>query len=437
MRIPYQLTGAVAQERATSLTSHMQAMSALDSARTLAWHLSTSLLYFPTWLILAGIWKSLLFTQTSVGLLILIHLITGFGLASTSLFISVPFSKSPQLAAVIATGLSIAVGVAPMMLYDIGTFIPGVLSFFPSMFYLFSLKALSGFEIEGRAPKLSEPDPNHGLALQPMIIGALIGVFVWPCLAIYCERIKYRISNPSNSGLFTKKIIVADTLQPGIALSLRNVRKVYNTSAFRRKSKDVVAIANLTLDVPSYGMFVLLGPNGAGKSTTLSVIGGLERASSGSVVYEGNASRPTHGMLGIVPQKNVLSRTILLADSTRLECNIRTRALNSCFVIATCSPRCMLRQAHFREVRSGSFSLQLALLAARKFSSSMNTLTKYRGERTILFTTHFLDEADFLADQIAVLAAPGKLIVADTPVRLKSTMGEGYSVAIKFTTNIQ
>jgi len=42
-----------------------------------------------------------------------------------------------------------------------------------------------------------------------------------------------------------------------------------------------------------------------------------------------------------------------------------------------------------------------------------------------------LDEADFLADRIAVLAAPGKLIAADTPVALKSSMGEGYAITVK------
>ena len=45
----------------------------------------------------------------------------------------------------------------------------------------------------------------------------------------------------------------------------------------------------------------------------------------------------------------------------------------------------------------------------------------------------FLDEADLLADNIAVLAAPGKLVANGTPVTLKTSLGEGYSVQVKFS----
>jgi ABC-type multidrug transport system ATPase subunit len=60
------------------------------------------------------------------------------------------------------------------------------------------------------------------------------------------------------------------------------------------------------------------------------------------------------------------------------------------------------------------------------------TLTSVRLDRTIVFTTHFLDEADLLADNIAILAAPGKLVAEGTPVALKSNLGQGYSVQVIF-----
>jgi ATP-binding cassette subfamily A (ABC1) protein 3 len=49
----------------------------------------------------------------------------------------------------------------------------------------------------------------------------------------------------------------------------------------------------------------------------------------------------------------------------------------------------------------------------------------------------FLDEADLLGDQIAVLAAPGKLVAQGTPVALKSTLGEGYALRISFAPTLQ
>lgn len=77
------------------------------------------------------------------------------------------------------------------------------------------------------------------------------------------------------------------------------------------------------------------------------------------------------------------------------------------------------------------------------------TLSSVRYERTVIFTTHvgfssrpkccaaanvyqFLDEADLLADNIAILAAPGKLVAQGSPVALKSTFGEGYTVQVSF-----
>ena len=50
---------------------------------------------------------------------------------------------------------------------------------------------------------------------------------------------------------------------PGVAISVRNLHKGYHTSVFKRKSKYVTAIEELTLDVPKGGIFVLLGPNGS------------------------------------------------------------------------------------------------------------------------------------------------------------------------------
>ena len=49
----------------------------------------------------------------------------------------------------------------------------------------------------------------------------------------------------------------------------------------------------------------------------------------------------------------------------------------------------------------------------------------------------FLDEADLLADTIAVLAAPGKLVAHGTPVSLKSSLGEGYTVNVSFNVHPQ
>ncbi|KAF8497976.1 hypothetical protein BU17DRAFT_103158 [Hysterangium stoloniferum] len=60
-----------------------------------------------------------------------------------------------------------------------------------------------------------------------------------------------------------------------------------------------------------------------------------------------------------------------------------------------------------------------------------------KNERTIVFTTHFLDEADLLADHIAILAAPGKLVAEGSPVALKSQLARGYTLRVSFDEKAQ
>ena len=108
-----------------------------------------------------------------------------------------------------------------------------------------------------------------------------------------------------------------------MAISIHNLNKTF-TSPWYNKKEDVTAIADLTLDIPKTGIFVLLGSNGqvffsclniclmskplisAGKSTVLSILAGLQGRTSGEVVFEDGSSKLQHGVLGIVPQKNVL-----------------------------------------------------------------------------------------------------------------------------------
>lgn len=146
------------------------------SLHTRSWYTSMVSLYLPTWIILGGLWKATLFTETSAGVVILANILGGLGLASWSCIVSVPFSKSPQLAAVVSTGVAIVLGVIPLMIDEtVDTTTPPVLSFFfPSMFYVFMLKDIAGFELSLLPANLSERDPTYNFAATPMIIPASV-----------------------------------------------------------------------------------------------------------------------------------------------------------------------------------------------------------------------------------------------------------------------
>ncbi|KDQ62888.1 hypothetical protein JAAARDRAFT_168184 [Jaapia argillacea MUCL 33604] len=462
--ISYQLPGSFMGERANLLTAHLKAMGLLDSARIVSWHVSVSLAYLPAWIIVAIVWHYRIFTASNVGLIIVVHLLLGFTLASWSFFVSAPFGQSPQLAAVVSTFLSILFAILALVFAKASTGAAFIFTIiFPPGFYIFAIRAICGFENHQLATNLLKGDPDNNVMLLPLIVAAIIDVFLWPWLAVLLERRLYDPRNPSKGKgffRFRKQRVEEDghpAMSPNTAISIRNLSKVFNTSTFRRGKGLVTAVADLTLDIPKYGIYVLLGSNGAGKSTTLSILGNLLGRTSGSVTFEGNVSRPPRGTIGIVPQKNVLFPDLTCYQTLRVWSAIKRSDLNEEDDIEQLLRACDLgRKMHSNaNVLSGGQKrkLQLAIglvggspiVLVDECTSGVDplsrralwkTLIAVRHERTIVFTTHFLDEADLLADTIAVIAPPGKLVAEGTPVALKSNLGEGYTVQVTFNAPI-
>ncbi|KAH9885418.1 P-loop containing nucleoside triphosphate hydrolase protein [Cubamyces lactineus] len=457
--IAYQLPGSFGGERANLLTAHLKAMGLMDSARILSWHVSISLAYLPAWIIVAIIWHFRIFTATNVGLVIVIHLLLGFTLASWSFFVATPFGKSPQLAAVSSTFLAIVFAILALVFSRASTGAAFVFSLiFPPGFYIFAIRAVCGFEAHQITTSVTQPDPDNALRLLPLIIAAIIDVFLWPWLAVLWERRLYDARNPSNRSWFRRRKATSEdgvpTIGPDIAISIRNLGKDFKTSLFKGEKSLVTAVSDLSLEIPKYGIYVLLGSNGAGKSTTMSILAGLLGRTRGSVLFEGGVERPPRGTIGIVPQKNVLFpeltcyqtlrvwRAVKRADTHSEEDDIE-QLLKDCD---------LGKKIHYNaNALSGGqkrkLQLAIGLIGGSKVilvdectsgvdplsrRALWRTLSSVKNERTVVFTTHFLDEADLLADTIAVLAAPGKLVAHGTPVALKSTLGEGYTVNVSF-----
>ncbi|CCL98836.1 uncharacterized protein FIBRA_00841 [Fibroporia radiculosa] len=457
--ISYQLPGSFMGERANLLTSHLKAMGLMDSARIISWHVSISLVYLPAWIIVALIWHYRIFTATNAGLVLVVHLLLGLTLASWSFFVGASFGKSPQLAAIASTVFAIVFAILALVDSRATTGKAFFFTlFFPPGFYIFAIRAMCGFEVHLLATNVIRPDPDNHLTLLPLIIAAIIDIFLWPYMGVLLERLLYDAHNHSDSSWrFWRRSKTsvdesASSIPEGMAISIRNLGKDFRTSLFKSDKGLVTAVADLSLDIPKTGIYVLLGSNGAGKSTTMSVLAGLLGRTRGSVLFEGGVERPPLGTIGLVPQKNVLFPELTCYQTLRVWKAIKP---------LTDSPEdedieqllrdCDLgKKIHYNaDALSGGQKrkLQLAIglvggskiLLVDECTSGVDplsrralwrTLTSVRHDRTIVFTTHFLDEADLLADTIAVLAAPGKLVAQGTPVALKSQLGEGYTVQV-------
>lgn len=237
-------------------------------------------------------------------------------LASWSFFVSVPYGKSPQLAAISTTFLSLLFAILALVLSPhasnglqmVFTLI------FPPSFFVFVVSAIVGFEVTETRTSFTQPDPERGGRIGTLFLIAIIDIFLYPCLAVWWERSRYGAKNPKQAKSWFPWRRAKDddqlTVSEGNAIEVRNLSKTFERPGFWpfKPARQVTAIEDLSLSIPRHGIFVLLGANGAGKSTVLSILGGLLGRNGGSVMFENNKrrERAAPGSIGIVPQKNVL-----------------------------------------------------------------------------------------------------------------------------------
>ncbi|KAJ6506519.1 hypothetical protein C8R45DRAFT_969887 [Mycena sanguinolenta] len=434
--IAYQVTGVMSGERASLVTSHMKAMGLLDSARIISIHVFFSLTYLPSWVILSVISHLKTWPHTNFWLLLLINVLCGLSLASWAMFVAVPFGKS-RLAAIVSTFLALILSIIVVQTPIEGTTACAVLTvIFPPMFYMFAVCTIDGFEGASIHTDATQPDPQGGLTLLPLLVIAIINVFLYPYLTFLLERRMYQ-TEPSSGPWWRycgerTKPETTRAIDPTLAVSVQGLGKTFN-SFFNHKSKQVTAIADLTINVPRSGIFVLLGSNGAGKSTFLDILGGLTRPSRGVVTFKGGASRPPPSTFGIVPQKNVLFPELSCLQTLRVwqavkwsTHSVGDEDLEQLLRDCDLDHKIHANASRLSGGQKRKLQLAIGIVGGSKLLLVDETiLVSLRQKRTILLTAHLLDEADLLADHIAILAAPGKLVASDSPVALKKDLGKG------------
>jgi ABC-2 type transport system ATP-binding protein len=220
------------------------------------------------------------------------------------------------------------------------------------------------------------------------------------------------------------------TNQQGIALHVRNLRKAY---------RDVVAVDGLDLEIYSGECFGLLGPNGAGKTTTIEICEGLNTPDAGEVLVLGRRwgrdDRGLRELLGISLQETQFSEKLTVAETVRLFRSFYRQGASPAEVIAMVQ---LQEKAGSRVGQlSGGQKQRLALACALVGDPELLFLDepttgldpqsrrqlweliegfKLDG-RSILLTTHYMDEAERLCDRVAIVDH-GRMIALGTPREL-------------------
>jgi ABC-2 type transport system ATP-binding protein len=224
------------------------------------------------------------------------------------------------------------------------------------------------------------------------------------------------------------------------ALRVRNLRKAY---------KDVVAVDGLELEVRSGECFGLLGPNGAGKTTTIEICEGITRADSGEVEVLGmnwhSQAQELRQRLGIQLQETQLSDKLTVFEAARLFRSFFRKGPDPAAVID------LVQLGEKRNSRVGGLSggqkqrlaLACSLVGDPEFlfldepTTGLDPQARRqlwdlieqfkRDGRTILLTTHYMDEAERLCDRVAIMDH-GKVIALGTPRELIASIGAEHVV---------
>ncbi len=213
-------------------------------------------------------------------------------------------------------------------------------------------------------------------------------------------------------------------------VEVRDLRKTYG---------PVEAVAGVSFEIAEGEVYGLLGHNGAGKSTTVEILEGHRRASSGSVSVLGldpsDAGRELRDRIGIVLQTSAVEKELTVREALRFygSCYRRRRSIDDVIEMTGLTGKVDARIGTLSGGQRRRVDLALGIIGtpdvlfldepttgfdpvARRQSWQLVERLCEDGA-TVLLTTHYLDEAEHLADRVGVLAG-GRLVAEGTPDQL-------------------
>lgn len=226
-------------------------------------------------------------------------------------------------------------------------------------------------------------------------------------------------------------------------IEIRNLRKVY--------SNKKTAVQGLSLKMYENQITVLLGHNGAGKTTTMSMLTGMIPPTSGTALIDGKDIRTNidgvRDSLGLCPQHNILFDELTVKEHivffSRLK-GLKGKAVDEevdkYVNLLELQPKKNSQAKTLSGGQKRKLSVGVALCGGSKVvlcdepTSGMDPsarralwdlLAEEKEGRTLLLSTHFMDEADVLGDRIAIMAE-GELRSVGSPFFLKKRYGVGY-----------
>jgi ABC-2 type transport system ATP-binding protein len=213
-------------------------------------------------------------------------------------------------------------------------------------------------------------------------------------------------------------------------------KKIISVKNLVKNYGNFEAVKGISFDVFEHEIFGMLGPNGAGKSTTLEIIETLRNKTRGEVIVDGHDLDKEPGeikkIVGVQLQTSGYYPGLNLLDLIELFCGLYNKKINPMELLEMVNLT-EKAKAQFKQLSGGQkqrFSVATTLINDPKIifldepttgldpqaRRSLWELVKNIRQRgtTVIITTHYMDEAEYLCDRVAVIDA-GKIIALNSP----------------------
>eukprot|EP01135_Chromosphaera_perkinsii_P005889 Nk52_evm22s370 gene=Nk52_evmTU22s370 len=274
------------------------------------------------------------------------------------------------------------------------------------------------------------------------------------------SNVNVETMEPDCGAIVEKNRIKAGDLNSGNCnILVEDVVKIYPQSwAFWKKGNNgasVAAVKNVFLGIRKGECMGLLGCNGAGKTSLISIITGMLPGTSGRVVVCGtevNSSfHEAHQNMGVCQQFDILHANLTVHEHMLFYCRLRnlSNARESAHNIIRLVNLYDVKERLAKDLSGGMrrrLSIGIALcgnpsvLILDEPTTGLDPLSRQaiwavlkqvKTERSLLITTHAMDEADALCDRIAIMWR-GRIKCLGTPSKLKNLYGNGFTLEIYF-----
>ena len=227
---------------------------------------------------------------------------------------------------------------------------------------------------------------------------------------------------------------------------------VIETKDLTKSFGDFVAVDNLNLKIKEEEIFGFLGPNGAGKTTAIRMMVGLLSPTRGTVLMRDDDEK-SELKIGICPQDLVFWDGLTSYENIYFMgkmYNMPKKSLRSKAEKILSDLNLSDKRDNLASELSGGMKRRLNLgislihdpdiLVLDEPSAGLDPQSRYdlweyisrlsgKKNKTVILTTHLMEEADRLSDRVAIMDR-GELLTVDSPERLKRSVGEGDSITI-------